>query len=239
MCDERDRLIDYVYNECGPDERQVVEAHLESCETCRDEIRGLRETREDLLAWDVPDRGSVWKPFAPPRVAPSWRDVPRWALAAAASVMFLIGAAGGFATRAFLPAATAGTAVVQAASAADSTADPKLAAQQIRDLIRTELDQRAVPVSTSATAVPVASHLSDDELIRRVQQMIATSELRQGQQLESRVQGVRQASLAAVLNDYYGLDYRTKRSIQQLADRISRQDELIRQLTLASQPAGK
>src|SRR5207244_3539312 len=62
MCDERERLIGYVYDECDAGEKRLVEAHLQTCETCREEIGGLRRVRTDLLAWDVPDHGSAWTP---------------------------------------------------------------------------------------------------------------------------------------------------------------------------------
>src|SRR5215217_6628029 len=95
MCDEREQLIDFVYDECDPRERQRVEVHLTECAECREEIGSLRQVRQDLLAWDVPEHGSVWRPFAPPRMRPSWRDIPAWAMAAAAGIIFLAGAAGG------------------------------------------------------------------------------------------------------------------------------------------------
>jgi hypothetical protein len=103
MCEQRDRLIGYLYDECDAGERQLIDRHLETCHTCRDEISGLRQVREDLLGWDVPPRESVWQPFAPPRPASWWREVPAWALAAAASVTFFAGAAGGAAAYALLP----------------------------------------------------------------------------------------------------------------------------------------
>ena len=100
MCDDRERLLGYLYNEGDDTERRDVEQHLEGCETCREELSGLRATRQDLLAWDVPEHGSVWKPFVPVKMAPRWRDIPAWALAAAASLMFVVGAAGGVVTHA-------------------------------------------------------------------------------------------------------------------------------------------
>src|SRR5262245_17460959 len=98
MCDDRERLIGYVYEESDPAERRAIEDHLASCETCRTEIDGLRAVRSDLLAWDVPEYESVWRPFVQPRVAPSWRDIPAWAMAAAASLMLVSGLAGGAVT---------------------------------------------------------------------------------------------------------------------------------------------
>jgi hypothetical protein len=103
MCNERDRLIAYIYDECDARERDAVRQHLDTCGECRTEVAGLRSVREDLLAWDVPAHESVWKPFtpAPPRVW--WRQVPAWALAAAAGLVLIAGAAGGAAVQAFAP----------------------------------------------------------------------------------------------------------------------------------------
>lgn len=102
MCDERERLIGYVYGECDADDRRTIDRHLDECETCRDEIGALRAVRHDLLAWDVPEHGLVWEPFAPARVPAWWRSVPAWAMAAAAGVMFLVGAAGSVVTHALI-----------------------------------------------------------------------------------------------------------------------------------------
>ncbi len=115
MCDEREPLLAYLYAESDPDERRRVESHLESCETCRDELAGLRSVREDLLAWDVPEQESVWKPFTPARPVWSWRDVPAWTMAAAAAVMLALGATGSVAANALI--ATSAKAVQPARSA--------------------------------------------------------------------------------------------------------------------------
>src|SRR4051812_42477960 len=109
MCDERERLIGYVYDECDASERNLVNHHLETCEVCREEIAGLRATREDLLAWDVPDHGSVWKPFAPARLRPWWREVPAWAMAAAATLVFMVGLGGGVVGQALMQRSPAPT----------------------------------------------------------------------------------------------------------------------------------
>src|SRR6187397_3012062 len=103
MCNERDRLIAYLYDECDAREREAVREHLDACDECRTEVAGLRSVREDLLAWDVPAHESVWRPFAvaPPRTW--WRQVPAWAMAAAAAVVLVAGAGGGVAAHAFMP----------------------------------------------------------------------------------------------------------------------------------------
>jgi anti-sigma factor RsiW len=113
MCDEREPLLAYLYDEADPIERRRVEAHLETCETCREELNGLRGVRQDLLAWNVPEHESVWKPFTPARQLWSWRDVPAWTMAAAAGLMLALGAAGGAAAHTWLtrPVATAKAAI--------------------------------------------------------------------------------------------------------------------------------
>src|SRR6185436_15440802 len=99
MCEQRENLIPYPYDEADANERRAVEQHLESCETCREELRAFRDVRQDLLAWDVPAHESVWKPFVTARPQPVWRAMPAWGLAAAAAVVFAIGGAGGYAGR--------------------------------------------------------------------------------------------------------------------------------------------
>jgi hypothetical protein len=111
MCDQREVLMDYLFDEASPAVRQQVEHHLETCDACRTEIRQFRQVRQDLLAWDVPEYTSVFTPFAPAEVRPWYRQVPAWTMAAAASVMFVLGTAGGFAAQSLM-----GTRVTTAAA---------------------------------------------------------------------------------------------------------------------------
>ena len=103
MCNQRDRLIGFIYGEGAASELDEVQGHLDTCADCRAEVAGLRAVREDLLAWNVPDHESVWRPFAPAPVTPWWQQVPAWAMAAAAGVLVVSGAAGGAIAHAFLP----------------------------------------------------------------------------------------------------------------------------------------
>jgi anti-sigma factor RsiW len=187
MCDERERLIGYVYDECGDGERRQIEDHLESCDVCRREIAGLRHVREDLLAWDVPAHEPIWRPFVAAPARPSWRDVPAWALAVAASLVLLVGAAGGVVTDAVL---TRGHADVLAAAQSGSSSLPGLVGASatpvtVADLnalearvtanLRSELDDRVrtlaahggVQVRTTDNADDLRSQmkrLSDNQL---------------------------------------------------------------------------
>lgn len=157
MCDERERLIGFVYEECDDSERQLVETHLDSCSTCRAEISALRDVRQDLLAWRVPLHEPVWRPL-PVAVAPApwWRQVPAWALAAAASVMFLSGLAGGALASSWLPRAGADAGRPAATPAhAVTAAELTQAEQRIIQLMRRELsgiDQKVSMVSTPSPA---------------------------------------------------------------------------------------
>ena len=88
MCDDRELLIAYLYDEVDASGRRQMDAHLATCADCREELRSLRDVRQDLLAWDVPEHQSVWKPFVTPAPVVWWRQVPAWGFAAAAAVMF-------------------------------------------------------------------------------------------------------------------------------------------------------
>lgn len=167
MCDEREPLLAYLYDESDPAERHRVETHLATCETCRDELAGLRGVREDLLAWDVPDHGSVWRPFTPPRPSWSWRDVPAWTMAAAAAIVFAIGAGSSVAANAWLSTAAPRTAVVIPAPApAAATAKATTAAIVTKDdlaVFETRLVKELDAAKTSAT---VSAGLNSSEYER-------------------------------------------------------------------------
>jgi hypothetical protein len=128
MCNERDRLIAYLYDECDATERDAVRQHLDGCDECRTEVEGLRSVRADLLAWDVPAHESVWRPFAHAPARPSWRQIPVWAMAAAAGIVLMAGAAGGAFAHTFFresPSVIAGvseTPATASLTAADLTA---------------------------------------------------------------------------------------------------------------------
>jgi len=171
MCDDRERLIGYVYDECEAGERRTIEAHLESCGACREEIAALRGVRTDLLAWDVPDHGSVWTPFVKTRPVVWWRQMPAWGLAAAASLMLLAGAAGGAVTRlAMAPV------VAPAPAAPDLTAIERRISDDMRSQIAA-LDARVRLVAAHQTPAPPA--IDEARLMRRVTDLVDEREQRQ------------------------------------------------------------
>ena len=191
MCDKREHVLDYLYDECDPAARRRVEAHLAECGSCRDELQGWRAVRTDLLAWGVPEQPSVWTPFAPPRVAPWFKQVPVWAMAAAATLVFAIGAAGGFVAR-------AASATLSAERGAQTAVPaPAMTEQQIRALVRGEAQAIAVSVMQ-----PLASHQVDEAtLVRRASDLIAQSEARMSQR-----QGLQTVQLYADADRQRALD---------------------------------
>ena len=145
MCNQREKLIGYVYDECEPAERAAVQEHLETCAECRTEIGALRSVRADPQSWQVPDTDyiSVWRPFAPASAPSWWQQVPRWAMAAAAGVVMMSGAAGGAASFMVLnqqPAQAAQSAAVQPVSAI-TVNDVNALEQRLRTLIKVEVDR--------------------------------------------------------------------------------------------------
>ena len=71
--------LDVLYGEADVAARERVQAHLELCPACRDELTALRGVRRDLAAWRLPE--------ARPRRAPRGFVVPRWLAAAALFVL--------------------------------------------------------------------------------------------------------------------------------------------------------
>ena len=107
MCEEKEQLVAYLYDDLANGERTRFESHLRTCVECRDELKALRGVRADLAAWappepdfgfrvvrggrDLAERDAVRPPVAPLN---SWRAwwTPAAGLAAAA-VLVLAAAA--------------------------------------------------------------------------------------------------------------------------------------------------
>lgn len=219
MCDERERLLDYLYDVCDAEERRRVDSHLTTCESCRQEISDLRAVRLDLQAWQVPDHGSVWRPFAPTRATSWWREVPAWGLAAAAAVMFLVGLGGGLVAHAVAPVQTVQapaqlTPLLQPAPVLTS-ADTAAMEQRILASLQSRIES-AQPVAAhtqpAGTAI-VLSPLLREQLAGQMRSLIAESENRQRQALNSAVLRVLSDSQRTYLRQ---ADFRTfNRDLQQ------------------------
>lgn len=164
MCDERERLIGYVYDECDADERAQIQAHLETCADCRGEIGALRGVREDLLAWSVPEHAPIWRPAPAVMRGPWWRQSQGWGLAAAAAVVLLAGVAGGAATRVLMPPPQAPV------STGVTAQDLNAVEQQLVALMRSELARvrETAPAAVDASATGSAAVVARQELEARI-----------------------------------------------------------------------
>ena len=176
MCDQRERLIGYLYEEGDAAERAVVQAHLDECADCRAEIAGFRSVQNDLRAWDVPDHESVWRPFAPAPAPQWWQQVPRWALAAAAGLMLMSGATGGAVAYLVMPEPSPEV-VVQAPQApilqnTSSVTAGDLAAAEARVMERMRIQFAAL--ETSGRVMTASSNIPGDESrLRQLEQAVA------------------------------------------------------------------
>ncbi len=106
-CTDKETLITYLYGECDPAERRLVESHLGGCSACAQEVEAFRGVRGTLAAWAPPERATGFRIVAeealePPEVRTAtvlrhrrWWQAPMPGLmkAAAAILLFAGGAA--------------------------------------------------------------------------------------------------------------------------------------------------
>lgn len=78
--------LDILYGEADSAARARVNAHLEACAACRDEMKALAGLRRDLGRWRLP--------IARPGLSPRGYVIPRWLAAAALVVLGFAGTLG-------------------------------------------------------------------------------------------------------------------------------------------------
>jgi hypothetical protein len=209
MCDSKELLVSYLYDELDGGDKERFQTHLASCADCRDEVAGLRTTQGHLSAWAPPEpdlgfqiirRASAQPP------APRFRLSPLWGLAAAAVLVLAAGAAlahievrydkDGLALRTGWND-TVHNAQATTASASDvQPADWKQQAQ--------ELQRRIAQLETSAshpTSVSAESDATDAAVLHHVSDLVGQSEKRQ-----ERALGVRLAQMAQDIDARRKLD---------------------------------
>jgi anti-sigma factor RsiW len=231
MC-EKELLVSYLYDDLGDAERSRFESHLRGCDECRDELNGLRGVRADLISWTPPQPDFGFRVVREPKVLPmparSWRAwyTPAAGLAAAA-VLVLAAAAGlarveihrgsdGFTMRTgWSSSAPAVAAAPQPAlTNVSASIDPALLAALERRLAALETaphDAAASPVRN----VSLSARASDEEILRRVRDLLAQSETKQQGQLALRISQVlvdvdaqRRADMATIESGLRKIDSR-------------------------------
>lgn len=55
MCEEKELLVGYLYDDLADGQRAAFEAHLRGCAECRTELKAFRDVRADLAAWAPPE----------------------------------------------------------------------------------------------------------------------------------------------------------------------------------------
>lgn len=197
LCDiaERDeQIVDYLYGELDAASREAFEAHLRACAVCRAEISGLESTRERIAAWAPPEPAEAGlglrvvresaAPVAPP--VPSRWSLPRWGLAAAAALVLAASAAvanleirvgsDGLVVRTGWAQAVTPQAPDTSSPLTNARASDALQAELTRVLARLD-ELEADLAARPADAEPVnATRLSDEQVLRRVRDMIAESQ---------------------------------------------------------------
>jgi len=178
-CGDPLALVSYLYDECAPQERHAISAHVAVCEACADEIASLSSTRERLGEWHpphaqlgfrvVPAESTVLKPV-------QWwrRPMPVWAQTAAAVVVFATGLSLG----ARLEQAAPSQGVPRAAVTTPAVTAGDLSALERR--LRAEISQ----LHDVAAGQPAAA--TDAHLLDRVRTLIQDSEQRQQRELALR-----------------------------------------------------
>jgi anti-sigma factor RsiW len=187
QCGDNSTLVEYLYDECSPETRQAITAHLALCGVCAAEVAALESTRIQLTAWTPPDTDLgfvITRPApAPPPVRTAWfaRPLPAWAQVAAAVVLFGAGLSLGIVrgttprTPATQVAATPERGTATPVSAADLTA--------LEQRLRREMAQVRAG-SAPAAAAPLSA--SESQVMARVRALIEESEQRQQRELALR-----------------------------------------------------
>ena len=194
MCDSKELLVGFLYDEIDPVSKRTFERHLATCADCRLELAELGATREQIALWTPPDADLGFRivrgaeaPAPPPRVR-FFSFSPAWGFAAAALLVLAIGAA---IANVDVRYGNEGLVVRTGwnhgaeAQAAVTPVDWKAQAQEldrrVRELERSSSQQSAVQNAS------MSSGMSDTELLQRVRNIVGQSETRQQRAMGARL----------------------------------------------------
>jgi len=206
-CDDKERLVAYLYGEDTPAEHAAVEAHIGVCRECAAEVSGFHEVRRRLSEWQTPEIDLGYRVVRDPVTEPRrwWQaSPPIWAQAAAAVLVLSAGAGlanlqieygangaqvrTGWGRASSAPSASAGVTVAKAAGtpSVDLAAVNALVSASEQKL-RAEF--AAAEQNRQPTAVPAAlrGSATDDAMLRQVRTLVAESEQRQQRELALRL----------------------------------------------------
>ena len=174
-CGDAGALVAYLYEECEPELRKVIAGHLLRCESCSSEIDSLGWTRRNLQVWTppAPELGFQIPVPKPDSQIPWWRaPLPAWAQAAAALLIFGAGLSLGLVRG---PAEAPQVSSRPATDAAATNIATRSELSQLEQRLKSELAQ----MRTAAPAPVRQATSSDDEILKKVEALVAQSEERQ------------------------------------------------------------
>jgi len=201
MCD-KEQLVAYAYGELEGSEREHFEAHVTTCDECREELAGLRSVRVDLASWAPPQPEFGFHIVRERK--PTWQSrwVPAFGLAAAAVLLLAVASAIANVDVSFgsLHVRTGGAPVPVAATAVPAKVDtptrvtttPDLSPEELRKMygaLDTRLKQleSAPRASLVQQAAAKSVRESDQAMWQQVRELLAQSESRQRQELAYRI----------------------------------------------------
>jgi len=256
MCEEKEQLVGYLYDDLTDADRATFETHLRGCADCRSELQALRGVRADLGQWAPPEpdfgfrviRGgrdaaaTDMRAIAPP--VQSWRAWWTPAAGLAAAAVLVLAAAVSLAhieVRRGPDGITVRTGWSLSDPAATSVARGN--AGENRDIrlspvsdagFVAEIERRlnALEAASRDSGVRNASSLSarsssDTEIIRRVRDLLAQSEQKQQGQLALRIADVIRDVEAQRLADLG----RIRKGLSNIEDSVTAEAAAHRELT--------
>jgi hypothetical protein len=241
MCDSKELLVSYLYDELDASAKRRFETHVLSCAECREEVAALRTTRSEIALWTPPEPDfgfRIVRGAAAPPAVPRFRITPAWGLAAAAVLVMAIGAAianlevrfgtDGLSVRTGWqhdPVATAG---VASAGGAVTPVDWKAEAERLDKRVR-DLEQTLTRTPANAIQNAAAPAGSDDQVLQRVRELVGQSEARQQRVLATRMAELtrdfdaqRRVDLAAIDQGMARLQNTSGAEVRQYRDLIQR-----------------
>ena len=243
MCNSTDLIVGYLYDELTETERRSFDAHLSVCDECRQEVAGLKATRDHLSLWAPPHPEFAFRIVRdhPPaaKVLPMrsrWK--PALGLAAAAVLVLAVASAianlevkydaNGLVVRTGWARSDGDTAQNGGSSRPNFAIQPSSTEFQALDRRLRDLEAAAASPSSAGGLQTASVRMDDAEILRRVRQIVTEAESRQqtvvAQQLLQVVRDFdrqRERDLAAIqqgLGTYQGL---TNAEIAQQRDMLN------------------
>lgn len=232
-CGDKNALVAYLYEECEPELRDAISGHLTRCDSCSSEIDGLGWTRRRLEVWTppMPELGfQMPVPVQEARV-PWWRaPMPAWAQAVAALLIFGVGLSVGLARGPVPESQVAANPPAAAAEKTPANGATRTELAQLEERIKAEIAQLR-----NVTPVRQVVSASDEEVMKKVEALVAQSEEKQRREFTLRSvelardfeaqRRIDMASVREAVGQFQGV---TGTEIRQQREAIDRINSLIR-----------